>query len=183
MRRGLHLIGASGSLDPQASLACGSLDFLTMPRTNTLPILFVLRVASLWALCGVVLVEPRFALAQDREEEKGLSTDAEESDKQDSEDEESEESESEGEDEDEGEDEGSNEEDSEENSDESSKGKSNKKLPELIPEPENSDAPPLPDPEEGHVKSCQMSDQRPLSSVLSLSTLLLLLPLRSKTRA
>lgn len=142
-----------------------------------MPILFVLRLASLGALCGLVLFEPSAALAQDREDEGDRSKDAEESDKQDSDDE----GESEDEDEDEDSEEGS-EEGSDEKSDESSKGKSNKKLPELIPEPENSDAPPLPEPEEGHVKSCQIGGQSPLSPVLSLSTLLLLLPLRSKTR-
>lgn len=130
-----------------------------------MPILTVFRRVSPWTLCGLLFLGASPALAQDREDESEAEEDEseeEDSDKKDSEDEGSEEN---------------SEEDSDEKSD-----KGSKSLPDLIPEPEDSDAPPLPEPEQGDVKGCQLHNGAPLSPILGLSTLILLAPLRSKPR-
>lgn len=148
-----------------------------MPRTTTQPLLTMLAFVSPWVLCGLLLVGATPVLAQDEEDDPD---DEQASQIQDSEDESEKKDSDEGE---ESEKKDSDEEDSDEdNSDEddSDDSKGSKTLPELIPEPEDSDAPPLPEPDAGDVKACQLRGDAPLSPILGLSTLLLLAPLRTR---
>lgn len=167
-----------------------------MPRITTLPILNVLRLVSPLALGLFVLAASSAALAQDRHDES--EAEDKESEKQDSEDdkEESDEEDSDKKDSDKKDDKKDSKDDKksgEESEDDSekdskkdskkSKKKGEKSLPDLIPEPENSDAPPLPEPDEGEVTACQLGGKGSLPPALGLATLVLLLSRRTRNNS